>query len=56
MHSSVIDNCFEFKLNIGPCTERLYAAQWRILTPSEISSLIIFLPWSVFKEAACHPV
>ena len=43
-----IDNCFEFKLNIGPCTERLYAvlpAGVDISTPSEISSLIIcFFP------------
>ena len=40
-----IDNLLEFKPNIGPCTERLYAvlpAGVDTSTPSEISSLIIF--------------
>ena len=53
----VIANFFEFKDNIGPCTERLYAvlpAGVEIRTPSPISFFIIFFPSTLrLNEAVC---
>ena len=53
----VIANLFEFKDNIGPWTERLYAvlpAGVDTKTPSDINFLIIvFYPFNIFNEAVC---
>ena len=52
-----IDNFFESKLSIGPCTDRLYAvlpAGVETKTPSLTSFfIIIFLPFKIFIVAAC---